>query len=235
MALAPLAPWLNVSPAQFLEARQAGGTTGLGIANARQRAYDSMQEQIAREAALAARSEEAAKEQAFRRWELEMQLQAKSAAQAAEQAQAAAALDETRKYRLDQLGLNRDQLAEQKTYHQGQTELEREKNKILLEKAQNGEDRLMTPNAAASLLTDAETKGVDLEGTYGPGTTTNLANIVRSGIMPRRTPSPLTVQPDQVAALRQQAWASIMGTNGAVKRDERGVREKFKLLTGQNL
>lgn len=104
-----------------------------------------------------------------------------------------------------------------------------------MEKAQTGEDRMMTPNAAAALLSDAEQKAIDLDEVYGPGTKTNAINIVRAGIMPRQVAGPLTVQPDQVAALRQQAWASINGTNGAVKRDELGVRQKFKLLTGQDL
>lgn len=111
MALAPLAPWLNVGPVNYLEAAKAGTQAGLGIAGLRQRAALAQQEAAQQAEAQAFREEEAARQDALRRWELGQTLAQKAAEQAAESERAAANLAETQRYRLDQTALGREQLA----------------------------------------------------------------------------------------------------------------------------
>lgn len=117
MALAPLPPWLNVGPVNYLEAAKAGTQGGLGVAGLNQRAQLAQIEAAQQAEAQQFRQEEAARQDALRRWELGQTLAQKAAEQAAEGERAAAQLAETQRYRLDQTALGREQLAEQAGYH----------------------------------------------------------------------------------------------------------------------
>lgn len=96
--MAVIPPWISVSPRDFLAAAEAGASTGLQVANLRQRgALESARlAQAAAEAAARRSSAEAQHAQSlgFQRWEREMMDQARAAALAQQGAQAGAALAE---------------------------------------------------------------------------------------------------------------------------------------------
>lgn len=98
MAIGTIPPWISVSPRDFLAAAEAGASTGLQVANLRQRgALESARlAQAAAEAAARRSSAEAQASQAlgFRQWEREMMDRARTAALAQQGQQAGAALAE---------------------------------------------------------------------------------------------------------------------------------------------
>jgi hypothetical protein len=86
MALAPLPPWLNVQPSQFVDAARAGTAAGLEASQQRQRA------------------QEAAAARAARQWEFEQELRRRALEQAAAREDSARQLAATERYNLARLG-----------------------------------------------------------------------------------------------------------------------------------
>ena len=74
MALAPLPPWLNVNPSNFVDASRAGSAIGLQIAEAKNRADREGVDAAIRMNQMAQREEEAAQERALRQWELQQKI-----------------------------------------------------------------------------------------------------------------------------------------------------------------
>ncbi len=99
-SLSPLPPWLQINPAQFIEAARAGSTLGLQIAQTQNRGDEMAAERAMQAAQMKAREEQAQREEAFRRWELEQRLQQQAAELAAQREHSAAQMAETSKYNL---------------------------------------------------------------------------------------------------------------------------------------
>ena len=122
MPLAPLPPWLQINPAQFMEAARSGSTLGLQIAQTQNRADEAAAERAMQAAAMAAREEQARREEEFRRWEVGQRIQQQAAELAAQQEQAAAQLAEASKYNLARIGEQQAGNLARANYYAGLTE-----------------------------------------------------------------------------------------------------------------
>lgn len=124
MPLAPIPPWLQINPSQFIDAAKAGTQLGIELAQTRTRADEANAGFAARADALRATQEEAAarleasqqlavRAEAFKRWEMEQRLRQAALEDRDRRAADAAQLAETTRYHTGVLEHYKDALGGQ--------------------------------------------------------------------------------------------------------------------------
>lgn len=232
MPLAPIPPWLNINPSQFVDAAKAGTQLGVEMARSLNQSDQAGAEVAARNAALAAREQEAAMERAFKEWELEQTLRQKARETQANHELAAA------------------QLAETMRYHTGSLSAENVRNLASLARTKalsaprpmniggvgyvynpvTGDFTAKTPGqpegeVTAAKLSEVLSNPLTQSGfipAFGPEAYSNAVARVQASI---KGVTPLAKQ-----KLRTEAYQAL-----AEKKDPAAVRKRYRDLTGEEL
>lgn len=120
-------PWLNIGPTDYLRAVQAGGSAGLGIAEARNRAREAAARSAAAQQESAARMQESQRAAAQREWEFGERMRQAAEENAMGDAFKREQLAQQGRYQEGLLGYNQGRLGETTAHNMAMEEISAEK------------------------------------------------------------------------------------------------------------